>query len=139
MIMQQSDTPQKTLTGRKVKAIKALLSYDTIDEASKAVKISRSTMYRYFNDPLFVKELRVAKRQMVNRAIMRLQQTCGDATTALAEICRDKEAPPSSRITAAKEILNQSIKAIELEEIEQRITILEKEFSQMPKKKEIRK
>jgi len=137
--MQQSDTPQKTLTGRKVKAIKALLSYDTIDEASKAVKISRSTMYRYFNDPLFVKELRVAKRQMVNRAIMRLQQTCGDATTALAEICRDKEAPPSSRITAAKEILNQSIKAIELEEIEQRITILEKEFSQMPKKKEIRK
>jgi len=132
--MQQNDTPEKTLTGRKVKAIKALLSYDTIDEASKIVKISRSTMYRYFNDPLFDKELKAAKRQMVNRAVMRLNQSCGDASRALAEICRNKAAPPSSRVSAAREILNQSMKAIELEEIEQRITILEEKCNFFNKK-----
>jgi ACT domain-containing protein len=127
-IMAQKNTPPNILSGKKLKALEALIACDTIDEACKVVGITRSTMYRYLKDPLFDKELKAAKRQLINRAILRLQQTCGDATRALAEICRDKKAPPSSRVSAAKEILSSALKSIELEEIEERIKNLEQRY-----------
>jgi ACT domain-containing protein len=126
--MEQNSTSKDILTGKKLKAIEALIACDTIDEACTVCGISRTTMYRYLKEPLFDKELKVAKRQLINRAILRLQQTCGDATRALAEICRDKKAPPSSRVSAAKEILSSALKSIELEEIEERIKNLEQRY-----------
>ena len=123
--MEQNSTSEDVLTGKKLKAIEALIACDTIDEACKDSGITRSTMYRYLKEPLFEKELKAAKRQLINRAILRLQQTCGDATRTLAEICRDKQAPPSSRVSAAKEILSSSLKSIELEGIEERIEAIE--------------
>ncbi|MCP4368654.1 MAG: hypothetical protein GY797_11170, partial [Deltaproteobacteria bacterium] len=53
-------------------------------------------------------EYKKAKRQLVNRAILRLQQCCGDASRALAEVCRDKDAPASARVSAAREILGNA-------------------------------
>ena len=126
--MTQIATPEGILTGKKLKAIEAILACDTVEKACKVVKVNRSTMYRYFKDPLFEQTLKKAKRQLVNRAILRLQQTCGDATRALAEICRDKDAPPSARVSAAKEILHSALKAVEIEDIEVRLNILEKRF-----------
>lgn len=102
------------------------MTHDSIDKAAKSIGVTRNTLYRYMKDPLFDKELRAAKRQMVNRAIMRLQQSCGDATRALAQICRDKDAPASARVAAAREILGNALKAIEIEEIEDRLEALEK-------------
>ncbi len=128
--MQHNATPEDFLKGKKLKSIEALLASDTVDEACKIVGVTRSTMYRYLKDPVFDKALKKAKRQLVNRAILRLQQTCGDATRALAEICRDKNAPTSARVSAAREILGSSLKAIELEEIEERIKALEKRYLQ---------
>ena len=85
------------------------MSCDTVEGACKTAGISKSTMYRYLKDSVFDAELKAAKRQLVNRAILRLQQTTGDAARALAEICRDKEAPASARVTAAKAILDGGI------------------------------
>lgn len=126
--MKQNKTPNELLKGRKLKAIEALIACDTIDVACKESGITRSTMYRYLKEPLFNKELKVAKRQLINRAVLRLQQTCGDATRALAEICRNKDAPASARVSAAKEILSSALKSIEIEGIEERIKVLEERF-----------
>lgn len=127
--MKQIATFEATLTGKQLKAIEALLACDTVEQACEVVKINRSTMYRYQKDPIFEKEFKAAKRQLVNRAILRLQQTCGDATRALAEICRNKDAPPSARVSAAREILNSTLKSIELEEIEDRLKALEENYN----------
>lgn len=128
--MKQNNTHDGVLTGKKLRAVEALIACDTIDEACTICKISRSTMYRYLQEPLFDKKLKTAKRQLVNRAILRLQQTCGDATRALAEICRDKKAPASSRVAAAREILTSTLKAFELEDIETRLKSLEERMNQ---------
>jgi len=80
-------------------------------------------------DPLFDHELKKAKRVLVNRAILSLQQSCRHAATALAAICRDEEAPPSARVAAAREILSQTMKAIEIEGIEERLQALEQRFN----------
>ena len=133
--MQQSTTSETILKGKKLKAIEALIASDTIEKACRVVGITRSTMYRYQKDPLFGKELKAAKKQLVNRAIMRLQQTCGDATRALAEICRNKKAPPSSRVSAAREILTQAMKAFEIEEFESRIEKIEEKILQMKRRR----
>lgn len=126
--MEQNSTSEDVLTGKKLKAVEALIACDTIDEACTVCGVTRSTIYRYLKEPLFEKELKTAKRQLINRAILRLQQTCGDATRALAEICRDKKAPPSSRVSAAKEILSSALKSIELEEFEDRLKRLEDKY-----------
>jgi len=125
----QNETSAGFLNGKQIKAVEALIACDTLDEAAKTVGISRATMYRYLKEPAFESELNRAKRQLVNRAILRLQQSCGDATRALAEICRDKDAPASARVTASKAILDGALKAIELEDIESRIATLELRFS----------
>lgn len=127
--MKQTDTPEKFLTGKKLKALDALISHDSIDQACKACGISRATMYRYLKEPLFEKELKAAKRQLINRAILRLQQTCGDAARTLGEICKDKEATAASRVSAAKEILSNALKALELEDIETRLKALEEKIN----------
>jgi len=118
-------TDKAVLTGKKFKAIEALLACDTVDQACKACGISRTTMYRFLQEPEFDKEFKRAKRQLVSRAILRLQQACGDASRALAEICRNGEAPPSARVSAAREILSSTMKAIETEEIEERLKAIE--------------
>lgn len=123
--MTQNDTAESVLTGRQLKALDALISCDTITEACEVSGISRSTMFRYQQDPEFSKELKAAKRQLVNRAILRLQQACGDASRTLAEICRDKDAPTSAWVSASREILNNSLRAIEVEDIEERLAELE--------------
>jgi len=126
--MKQNSTSEDVLAGKKLKAIEALIACDTIDEACTVSGVTRSTMYRYLKEPLFEKELKRAKRQLINRAVLRLQQSCRDAAIALAEICRDKEAPPSARVAAAREILASSLKAIEIEELEVRIEQLEQKI-----------
>ena len=79
-------------------------------------------------DPDFDQELRRAKRQLVNRAVLQLQKSCKYAAQALADVCRNKDAPPSARVSAAREILNSSLKLIEIEGIEDRIKALEKKL-----------
>lgn len=80
-------------------------------------------------EPLFDKELKAAKCQLINRAILRLQQSCSDAAMTLSEICKDKEATAASRVSAAKEILSSALKAVELDDIETRLKSLEERLS----------
>ena len=126
--MIKNKTSGNVLTGEKFKALEALLTCDTIDKPFKDSGITRSTMYRYMKDDVFNNELKLAKRQLINRAVLRLQQTCGDATRALAEICRNKDAPASARVSAAREILSSALEAVEIENIEGRLKSLEEKL-----------
>jgi hypothetical protein len=117
------------LSRNQLKAVEALISYDTVADAAKACGLARDTVYRYLKDPLFDHELKKAKRTMVDRAILSLQRSCRHPATALAAICRNEEAPPSSRVAAAREILTQTMKAIEIEGIEERLQALEQRFN----------
>ena len=123
--MNKNDKKSAVLRGIKLKALEALISCDTLGKACEQAGIGRATMSRYLNEPVFDSELRKAKRRMVGRAMLKIQQVTGDAARALAEICRDKDAPPSARVAAAREILSSSLKAIEIEDLESRIDKLE--------------
>jgi len=66
-----------------------------------------------------------ARRESVKQGIARLQNATGEAVSVLQEVMNDKEAPRSVRVTAAKAIIEYSIKAVEIEDLAQRIEELE--------------
>jgi len=119
------------LKGKQAKGIQALLSADTIDKAAELTGVTRNTLYRWLKDDFFVHELNQAKRQLVQHSILKLQQATKDAVKTLNDICNDKKASPAARVSAAREILNNTIKSIELEDIEERIKSLEKRYFRM--------
>ena len=123
--MTQSKDKKIHLTANKIKGIQAILTTDTMEKAAELTGVTRNTLYRWLKDDLFAKELNIAKRQMVKQGILKLQQATRDAVKTLLEICRDKDAPASSRVSAAKEILSNTLNAIELEEIQERLKALE--------------
>jgi ACT domain-containing protein len=122
--MAKNQTPE-VLSKNQLKAVEALISYDTVADAAKACGLGRDTIYRYLKDPLFDQEFKKAKRTMVDRAVLSLQRSCRHAAAALAQICRDTDAPPSARVSAAREILSQTMRALEVENIEERLKSLE--------------
>jgi ACT domain-containing protein len=115
----------EVLSKNQLKAVEALISYDSVADAAKACGLARDTVYRYLKVPEFDQELKKAKRTMVDQAVTSLQRSCKEAAKALADICKDKDAPPSARVTAAREILSQTMRAIEVESIEERLKSLE--------------
>jgi hypothetical protein len=61
----------------------------------------------------------------VSQAVAHLQRVSGEAVETLRVIMNDDQKPSSVRVTAARVILEISIKAVELEDLEVRIAALE--------------
>lgn len=114
-------------------AIIALLGEPTLRLAAEKAKISEATLWRWMQEPDFNAQYRAAKKQAVSQAVSRLQQSCGEAVDTLRDIMNDTAAPHSSRVSAAKTIIEMGFKAVEMEELEARIEQLEQlqESSQM--------
>jgi hypothetical protein len=68
---------------------------------------------------------RAARRELVENTITQLQRDGADAALALRQIVKDKKAPASVRVAAARVILEQGIKAVELVDLSERIDRLE--------------
>jgi hypothetical protein len=117
--------------GRKQEAaIIGLLTMPTIDEAAKRAGISGPTLWRWLQEPNFQAEHRKARRRALDQATAQLQQASGAAVKALVEIIEDTKAPSSSRVMAARAVLEMGSKALELGELEARVESLERAAEQ---------
>ncbi|HBQ26326.1 MAG TPA: hypothetical protein DD791_08030 [Syntrophomonas sp.] len=103
----------------------ALLTEPTVQEAAAKVKIGTTTAFRWLQEPDFQREYQEARKQAVSQAIAQLQQATTHAVATLVEIMSDQEATPASRVSAAKTVLEMSMKAIELDDLANRIERLE--------------
>ena len=107
-------------------AIVALLTQRNNEEAARAADISVSTLLRWMNQPAFDKAFRDAKRNAFAQTIARLHHLSSAAVSTLGRIMLDPETPASTRVRAADSILDHTIKAIEIEDIEARVSDLER-------------
>lgn len=98
------------MTQRKEKALQALLVSRTRSEAAKAAGIGESTLRTYMQDSEFLERYRQAFGDMVRDAARQAQQTLSPALSTLREIMEDREEPASARITAARSILEYTLK-----------------------------
>src|SRR5882757_9567582 len=107
-------------------AIAALLTQRNIEEAAKAAGIGANTLLRWLKVPEFQKAYREARRAAFSQSIARLQQGTSAAATTLIKLLVDPNTPASVRARVADSIFNHAIKAMEFEDIETRVSELER-------------
>ena len=113
--------------GRKQEdAIVALLTQRNIEDAARTAGIGARTLLRWLKLPEFQNAYRQARREAFGQAVARLQQGTAAAATTLLKIMIDPGAPASVRVRAADSIFNHAAKAIEIEDIEARLSELER-------------
>src|ERR1700733_7875560 len=116
-----------SILGRKQEeAIVALLTQRNVEEAARAAGIGARTLLRWLKLPEFQNAYRQARREAFGQSIARLQQATSAAATTLLKIMIDASAPASVRVRAADSIFNHAAKAIEIEDIEGRLSELER-------------
>ena len=118
--------PGSKFTRKKEEAIAALLTQRNVEEAARAAGIGTQTLMRWLKVPEFQAAYREARRAAFSQSIARLQQASSAAATTLLKIMVDPNAPASCRIRAADSVLGHAAKAIEIEDIEARVTELER-------------
>jgi hypothetical protein len=111
---------------KKEAAIAALLTARNIEEAAKTVGVSPKTLLRWQKLPEFERAYREARMAAFRQSTARLQQASSPAVTTLLKILVDPAAPMAVKARCAYYILDQTKKAIETEEMEARVTDLER-------------
>jgi DNA-binding MurR/RpiR family transcriptional regulator len=117
---------EQKLSQKQERALVALLDCGEIKKAAAAAGVNEATLWRWLQSPDFQSRYRAARRQLVETATAQLQSDCTIAARVLREMAEDREAPASSRVAAARTILEQSIGAIELMDLQERVEMLEK-------------
>jgi len=113
--------------GRKQEeAIAALLSQRSIEDAARACGVGARTLIRWLKLPEFNAAYRDARRAAVSQSVARLQQATGAAVSTLLKVMVDPSTPPSTKVRAADSVLDHSAKAIEIEDLEARLSDLER-------------
>lgn len=114
------------MTPRKERALQALLVSRTRAEAAQAAGVSESTLRQYMKDPEFLERYKQAFGEMVADATRQAQQTLSPALSVLREIMEDRDEQASARITAARSVLEYSLKLCEQTDILEQLRELEK-------------
>jgi len=123
-----------TLSAVQERALLALLSERTAEDAAIAAKVGLRTLWRWLKDPAFSLAYRTLRAEAVSVAVGRLQQASAKAVDTLTGVMEDGNAPAAVKVTAASRILDLAIRATELEELKRRIAALEQhqEFPDEP-------
>ncbi len=114
------------MTPRREKALQSLLVARTRREAAKMAGIGESTMRGYLREEEFQRRYREAFGNLVEDATRQAQQTLSPALSVLREIMMDKGEQAQARITAARSVLEYSLKLAEQADILEQLRELEK-------------
>jgi hypothetical protein len=114
------------LKPKQQEAIIALLTNRTLEDAARAANTTPRTLYRWQQEPEFDRAYRKARRDAFGQGTARLQQASGAAVSTVLKIMLDQNAPASTRLRAADMALAHGAKAIEIEDIEARVSDLER-------------
>lgn len=115
-----------TLTPRKERALQALLVSRTRAEAAATAGIGESTLREYMKNPEFMERYKQAFGDMVRDATRQAQQTLSPALSTLREIMEDRDEQAQARITAARSVLEYSLKLCEQTDVLEQLRELEK-------------
>jgi hypothetical protein len=127
--MTPTDSQTPKMSHKQETALAALLTAPTIAIAASAAGISEATLLRWLKDEQFATAYRDARRAVVSHAVTKLQAGCASAVRTLLAVAEDAEAPASSRVSAARSVLDFSMKAVELEDLAERVETMEQRLA----------
>ena len=117
--------PLRDLTPREAEFLTSLLTEATVTSAAEKVGLSQRTAFHYLEDPGFKEAYRKARQQVVHHALAQIQTCASEAVDTLRKVMKDSSASSRSRVSAAKAVVETAVKVAELEEVEQRLRIVE--------------
>ena len=130
MIQNKTQTEKDGLTARQLRLITFILSTASIEAASKEAKIGRATVYRWLKEKHFREKLEQKRQELFEEGLSRLKAATDKASQRLIELLDSNNV--NIRRLAAKDILSFALKAIETQNLEDRIDrieeILEKRY-----------
>jgi len=97
-----------------------------MEEAAHAVKITPRTLYRWLDEPKFEKAYLKARRKAYRQCTARLQQASNAAASSVLKVMVDPNEPGSTRLRAADMVLSYATKAIEIEDLDARLSEVER-------------
>ena len=113
----------RELSGPQMKTIACLVAANSIEEAAKAARVSRSTVHRWLQEEAFRAELGRARAALFNETMARLQSATAASVTVLGELLKSKH--EAIRLRAAGLVLGTGLKAREVIDLEERVRRLE--------------
>lgn len=123
----------KDLTAKQEKLIALLLSERTIDDACQKAKVNVSTYWRWMKDRKFLDRYRQVRRGILENAVAKLQSITFEAIDTLARNLHCEN--PSVENRCAAIFLEQSVKGMELLDVENRIQELESIIREMERER----
>ena len=98
------------LSPEQQKGLRALLSSKNMTAAAKKAGVSRMTIYRWLQKPLFREEFRKQNEYLLLDITMHLQRSSFKAADLLVNIARDTELPAGTRVSACRAIIEMGMK-----------------------------
>jgi hypothetical protein len=117
---------------KKEDVIAALLTQRNVEEAARVAGIGTRTLIRWLKIPEFDAAYLEARRAAVSQSNARLQQGSSAAVSTLLKVMVDAITPASARVRAADRILEPAKQAIEIDDIQFRLTALERTTQPKP-------
>ena len=116
------------LTARQKAAIPKLLSEVTLEAGRKEAGIAKGTLYNWLKQPEFKEELKRQRAAIVEGAIEVLKANTVRATKTLVMLLASES--DSVKHRASKDIIELTMRAMEFDELDERIEQLEKIVSE---------
>jgi hypothetical protein len=116
---------QNELTAKQSAAICALLSQPTIEKAAKAAKVGETTLHRWLSLPSFSAALKDARSRAIESTLTSLQAASGQAVETLRSVMADDEAQASAKVSAARTVLEMTLRARDQLDTEERLKAIE--------------
>lgn len=113
------------LTQNQQKAIAALLSSPSREEAARKCGLTSRTLRAYFQNNEFCEAYRSAFQELTESATRQAQRLLSPALDTLEEVMKDANAPPAARTNAARIAIEAGLKLTEQNDILEKIERLE--------------
>ena len=114
-----------SLTGKQRRFAMALIAAPTVDDAAELAGISQRTAYRYLQTPEVRRAVASNHDVVLGEVARRLAREMGGALDVLVGVMRDKSAPGSTRVSAARGVLDAGLRLTEMVTLAQRVADLE--------------
>lgn len=115
----------RSLPERQRRALAALMSTRSRDEAAEAAGISPRTLRSYLADPAFRSEYEYLLDASVDAAFDSSRAGLSEAVDALRAIVSDRGATASARVSAARVVLEYVSELADMREFDRRLRALE--------------
>ena len=105
--------------------IAALLRGRTLKEAAAEVRMGYRTLKYWLASDWFRAEYNEAKKLLLDSTVNQLRTAGGEGVETLRDVARNRENPPAARATAARGLLEVLLRAVETQDLAERLERLE--------------